>query len=105
MLKVLLPIAVCLGLLIAYVDSRPNCDDTGITAGAVLLTCGVLGALGPERPWLWALAVGIWLPAYEIASSRTYGSLLALIFAFAGAYAGMGARRLLGGARTAEQSR
>jgi hypothetical protein len=105
MFKLLLPIAVCVGLLVAYIDSRPNWDDTGVTAGAVLLTCGVWGALAPERPWLWALAVGIWLPAYEIASTRNFGSLLALIFAFAGAYAGMGVRRLLGGMQSAEQSR
>jgi hypothetical protein len=102
MFKILLPVAVCLGLLIAYVDSRPNWDDTGITALALLLSCGVLGALGPERPWLWALAVGAWIPAHEIASSRNFGSLLVFVFAFAGAYTGMGVRKGFERAKTAE---
>jgi hypothetical protein len=51
------------------------------------------------------MSVGIWLPAYEIASTRTYGSLLALIFAFVGAYAGICVRRAFRGMQTAEQSR
>jgi hypothetical protein len=92
MLKVLLPLAVCLGLLIAYVDSRPNWDDTGITAAALLVSCAVLGALAPDRPWLWALAVGVWIPLYAIIANRNFGSLLALAFLFVGAYAGMGLR-------------
>ena len=58
MFKILLPVAVCLGLSIAYVDSRPNWDDAGITAFALLLSCGVLGTLGPEPPV--ALGIGSW---------------------------------------------
>jgi hypothetical protein len=102
MFKVLLPVAVCLGLLIAYVDSRPNWDDTGITAMAILVSCGVLGTLSPDRPWLWALTVGAWIPAIAIATTRNFGSLLALIFAFAGAYTGMGVRRSFERLKTAQ---
>ena len=102
MWKLLLPLAICFGLLIAYVDSRPTWDDTGITVGALIGSCCVLGALSPERPWLWALAVGLWLPAYEIATSRSFGSLVALAFAFAGAYAGMGLRRTTGWTKSAQ---
>lgn len=65
MQKVLLTIAILAGLLIAYVDSRPTWDDTGITVGSMLLTCGLLTLLGHKRPWLIALAVGIWTPLYE----------------------------------------
>jgi hypothetical protein len=95
MSKVLLPAAVVLGLLIAYVDSRPNWDDTGVTAAAVFAVAGLWGVLGPERPWLWALAVGGWIPVVGIVTTGNYGSLLALAVAFAGAYAGMGVRRTL----------
>jgi hypothetical protein len=102
MFKILLPVAVCLGLLIAYVDSRPKWDDTGITAGAILVTSGVFGLLAPSRPWLWALAVGAWIPLYAIASTRNFSSLLVFIFAFAGAYAGMGARKAFERVKTAE---
>jgi hypothetical protein len=92
--KILFVVALGLGLAIAYVDSRPNWDDTGVTAAAILLTCGMLGALGPKQPWLWALAVGLWIPLLGIALSRNYGSLLALAVAFAGAYAGMALRKI-----------
>ena len=58
MRKLLLPAALGIGLLIAYVDSRPNWDDTGITALALFACCAVFGALEPKRCWLWALATG-----------------------------------------------
>jgi hypothetical protein len=94
MSKVLLPIALGFGLLICYVDSRPNWDDTGLTAMALLAAGGLCGVLGPNRPWLWALAVGSWIPLYGIASTRNYGSLLAMAFAFAGAYSGSALRKI-----------
>jgi len=93
--KVLFVVAVALGGLIAYVDSRPGWDDTGVTAGAILICTAALGAAGPSRPWLWALAFGLWIPAVEITMTRNYGSLLALAFAFAGAYAGMAIRKVV----------
>jgi hypothetical protein len=93
--KLLLVVALALGGVIAYVDSRPTWDDTGVTAGAIVISCGLLGAAGPSRPWLWALAVGLWIPLLAIMKSQNYGSLLVLAFAFAGAYAGMGLRRLV----------
>lgn len=90
----LLIAALALGFLVTYVDSRPNWDDTGVTAAAILLSCGFLGAVGPRQPWLWALAVGLWIPILGIVQTQNYGSLLALGVAFVGAYAGMGLRRL-----------
>jgi hypothetical protein len=94
MQKMLFVVALGLGLAIAYVDSRPNWDDTGVTAAAILFSCGLLGATGPKRPWLWALAVGLWIPLFGIVRAQNYGSLLALAVAFAGAYAGMALRRV-----------
>jgi hypothetical protein len=94
MQRILFVVALGLGLAIAYVDSRPNWDDTGVTAAAILLVCGALGALGPKQPWLWAVAVGLWIPLVGIARSQNYGSLLALAVAFAGAYGGMALRRI-----------
>jgi hypothetical protein len=80
--------ALIFGLLIAWVDSRPTWDDTGISVGALLIVTGLLGLVAPERPWLWALAVGIWIPAYGIIAHANYGLLLVLVIAFVGAYAG-----------------
>jgi len=81
---------------IAYIDSRPTWDDTGITAGAVLITAGILGALGPKRPWLWALCVGGFIPLFGIMHGWNWTSLLAVGIALVGAYGGMLVRRAAG---------
>ncbi|HUE04619.1 MAG TPA: hypothetical protein VMR62_34020 [Bryobacteraceae bacterium] len=99
----LLIAAIMIGLAIAWVDSRPHWDDSGITAGSLLLSAGVLGLIGPRRPWLWALAIGMWIPLYLIARQMashtvTLGSasnLVILVFPMAGAYAGMAVRRMI----------
>jgi hypothetical protein len=88
MQKILLAIAVIAGLFFAYVDSRPTWDDTGITVGIILLTSGLLALIGFQRPWLLALAVGLWLPLYEILTTHAYASMVALVSAFIGAYGG-----------------
>lgn len=52
--KFLMPLALVFGLLIALVDSSPGWDDTGTTASALVITCGLLGAVHPVRgsgPW------------------------------------------------------
>jgi hypothetical protein len=87
--------AVAVGLALGYVDSRPSWDDTGVTAGALILAALLLGALAPRRPWAVALAVGSWIPLFGIVGSRNYGSLLALAVAFAGASAGSLLRRVI----------
>lgn len=86
--------AVAVGALAAFVDSRPHWDDTGIIAGGIFLACLVLGLLGPRRAWLWALCCGLGVPLVDIAISHNFGSLLAVAFAFAGAYAGVAVRKL-----------
>jgi hypothetical protein len=88
MQTLLLAVAVLAGLFSAYVDSRPNWDDTGILAFGILIVSGFLTLLGARRPWLIALAVGIWIPLHDIFILHNYGSILALVFAFVGAYGG-----------------
>ena len=95
MQKMLLAPALVFGLLIAYVDSRPTWDDTGITAGAMLLGSGLVTLLGYRRPWLAALAVGLWTPLYETYMSRNFSlpgvilfPLIILLFTLFGAYSG-----------------
>ncbi len=58
----LFAVAVLFGLAVAYVDSRPHWDDAGITAGSLFALAAVLGSIAPERPWLWALGIGVWIP-------------------------------------------
>ena len=88
--------ATACGLVIAYVDSRPSWDDTGITAGTMMLVAGVLGLLGPRWPWRWALLIGIWIPAYAVAHTPLIDALampIVLLFPLAGAYLGRALRR------------
>ena len=82
----LLALAILAGLVITWIDSRQGWDDTGITAALILLASGGFTALRPARPWLWALAVGCWIPLWGIVTAANYGSLLALAVAFLGAY-------------------
>ena len=94
MQRFVLPVALAVGIMLAYVDSRPSWDDTGVMAFAVLGAAFVLGALAPHRPWAIALAIGAWIPLLGIATHANYASLLALVFAFGGAYDGSLFRRV-----------
>ncbi|MDD4971075.1 MAG: hypothetical protein PHT07_16730 [Paludibacter sp.] len=76
------------GLAIAWIDSQPTWDDTGITVLLILLASTLFGFLTFIRPWLIALAVSLWIPLWAIMSTHNYGALLAFIPGFAGAYAG-----------------
>ena len=92
---ILVPVGLAMGLAIALVDTSPGWDDTGISAVAVLAASGLLAVMQPRRPWLWALVVGLWIPALNIATHHNYGSLLALLVAGAGAYGGAFAGRVV----------
>lgn len=94
MQKVLLAIALLVGALVTWVDTRPGWDDTGVTVGAIFLTTLVLGAMGPSRPWLWALAVGAWIPLVEVPRDHNWGAAAAILIALIGAYAGSLARKV-----------
>jgi hypothetical protein len=98
--KVLIVLALGLGGLITWVDTRSTWDDTGVTAAAMLVIAGVLGFLGPRRAWIWALALGIWTPLIGIVRTHNYTALLALAMAFAGAYGGVAIRGWLSRAQT-----
>ena len=95
----LIAAAVAVGLAIAWFDSRPGWDDTGITAAALFLASFSFAAAAGRRPWLWAVLVGIWTPLLEIGSTGQPGSLLALAFAAAGAAAGHLSARAIAAAR------
>ncbi len=84
--------AIAIGHVFAFIDSRPNFDDTGILAFSIAIVCAILAFIYPRRPWLWAIAVGIWVPLHTILHGGNAGSLIALAFAFAGAYLGAASR-------------
>jgi hypothetical protein len=96
---ILLILSAILGSLIAWIDTRPTWDDTGITAATIIIVTAILGAVMPRRAWIWALAVGIWIPVFNIVSNNNYGSILALIVAFIGSYAGVFIRKIINSQR------
>ncbi|MCX6173677.1 MAG: hypothetical protein NTZ27_02870 [Ignavibacteriales bacterium] len=83
-----LVISISLGLLITWIDSRPNWDDTGITAVAIFSVSAFFGFIMRNHPWVWALTVGLWIPLYNVLFFKNYTAILALIIAFIGSYAG-----------------
>jgi predicted LPLAT superfamily acyltransferase len=91
--KMLLASALSLGagFFIAWVDTRPSWDDTGVTAGMLFLAAAA-SAFARTPFWLAAIfAVGPIL-AFELAGG--WGVLLGVPFAVAGAAAGALLRRL-----------
>jgi len=90
-------LAAILGITIAWIDSRPNWDDTGVSVFMVLVASLLCGFLATQKPWLIALAVSVWIPLFGIVFTQNFGSLLALLPGFAGAYAGYGFRKLIRG--------
>lgn len=89
--------AVFVGAVVAWIDTRPGWDDTGITVGLLLLGSACIGVMHPKPAWLVALSAGMWLPLWNIASGGNMASLAALPVAFAGVYAGLLARTALRG--------
>jgi hypothetical protein len=84
----LIALGTAAGLVVAWIDSRPGWDDTGITAGLLLLAAASIAALAGRRPWLWALLVGAWTPAVEMMAGGSAASLIAIGFAAVGAMGG-----------------
>ena len=85
---IILLLATITGLAIAWIDSRPNWDDTGISVMMVLVASTLFGYLSPQKQWLTALAVCVWIPLASIVVSNNFGALIALIPGFIGAYFG-----------------
>ncbi len=95
MQKILLGIAFALGGIITYVATRPDIHFGGI-AIALFIIAFLFGFIQSKYPWLFALALGIWIPLLVLFKGFFKGlfrvqnvwAILALLIAFAGAYAG-----------------
>jgi hypothetical protein len=87
-------LALCAGATIAWVDTWPGWDDTGITVGAIFATAAAC-SLARVSPWWIALLVAGPVVIAEIANQPA--NLVALAIAMAGAWAGFAVRRLIRG--------
>jgi len=76
--------AVLFAVIITWIDTRPNWDDTGFTAGLLFLSAAACGVWSPFRPWLLGLIIGGIIFVTNLVLSGNYESVIA----FAGAYAG-----------------
>jgi ABC-type multidrug transport system permease subunit len=84
-------------------------DDLLFTALLVLMACMLLGILRPRWPWRWVVVVGMFIPLTELAAylirtvkptrAQMYGSFLAMLPAFAGAYGGAVVRGVINNLR------
>jgi hypothetical protein len=101
-------LALAGGFFVGYADARS--DDEFITLGILIGFSFLLGILGPRRPWLWAVLIGIWVPLLDFVLPKvglaptepgeSFGLLsafavaaLVLAVCFTGAYAGAFLRR------------
>jgi hypothetical protein len=87
-------VALVAGLAIAWVDTRPTWDDTGVTAGALLLAAALAAGAG-LRWWGAALLVAVPLLGAELRSVGA-GVSVSLLFTSAGSLIGAGFRRVVG---------
>lgn len=85
-----------LGLGLGLVDTSPNWDDTGISAGVLVLLCLTFGAVRSAPAWAVALSIAAWIPLLNMAKSGNAESLMVLPIALLATYAGSG---LLAGIR------
>jgi hypothetical protein len=86
-------VALLLGGIIAWVDTRPRWDDTGVTAGALLVVAG-LAALAGVRWWVAAGLVVLPILVIEIRSVG-WGIAIAPAVSAIGAVAGAFLRRVV----------
>lgn len=85
---VTLIIAILCGLIIAWIDSRPNWDDAGIIATLIVIIAGLISYFYKTKPIVWGLAVSCWIPVFGIIKSSDYSLLIIIIFGIIGAFLG-----------------
>lgn len=88
-------LAISFGIAIAWIDSRPNWDDTGVSVFLVLVAASLCGFLASQKPWLIALAVSLWIPLFSMLSTQNFGAFLAFVPGFIGAFGGWFIKKIL----------
>lgn len=92
---VMLFLAFLGGLAIAYVNSSPNWSNTGVIVGLIFISSALLSFINTRYAWLWALLIGIWVPLTSVLTDSNYNALLALAFAYFGAFLGFFVKKII----------
>jgi hypothetical protein len=95
-----------LSIVLGFIAAYAALHGAGDVLVYVLLFMfgGLLGYVGPEAPWRWAIMIGIWVPIAEImfrltqpfissSPAQLLQPLVALVPPFLGVYGGMIVRR------------
>jgi hypothetical protein len=84
--------ACAAGLSIAWLDTRPGFDATGVTAAGLALAAAIsvliAGSRSPCTAPALAALVGAWVPIVEVPATGSPASLAALLFGAGGAALG-----------------
>jgi hypothetical protein len=91
---ILAVLAVTMGAGVAWVDTRPTWDDTGVTVGTLLLAAGFAAGVG-LRWWAAALLVAAPILVAELPTAG-WGILVSLAFTGVGSVLGATLRRMVG---------
>ena len=101
------------GLLIAFIDL--GASEVQVPALLLLAFTFFTGFASPRAAWRWGIITGMWVPVFHIVRvsleknsafslHEDWGSLLALVFAFAGSYGGSFIQRISAGKDLREHS-
>jgi hypothetical protein len=91
-------LALGVGLGMAWLDTRPHWDDTGVTAVLLLAASSGFGFARPDLAWATGLAVSVPIPIVELALQPDHpnvASLLAVTIGLLGAAGGAVMRQAL----------
>jgi hypothetical protein len=97
---ILAALAVTMGAGVAWVDTRPTWDDTGVTVGTLLLAAGFAAGVG-LRWWAAALLVAAPILVAELPSAG-WGISVSLAFTGAGSLVGATLRRMVRSGKAGE---
>jgi hypothetical protein len=85
--------SVLAGFLIGRLDSGAGWDDTGVTAALLVVAAGIASFIAGQRPWLFAVTTGMFVPLFELPGLAGGGALAAFLFSSIGAFVGWFAAR------------
>ena len=81
-------LALLIGCMIAYVDSRATWDDAGVTAAALFITSAVLSTVSPRAAWLIGIVVGLPVLAFNVVLHGNFGAVIGIGVSLVGAGVG-----------------